>query len=64
MEPLLRSNHSGVVLGRIQPPSWLQRTLAYFGYASAMPCTLYVVVEHFYSGDPLPVYRRFREPGG
>lgn len=54
---------SELVLGRIQPPSWLQRNLAYFGYASAMPGTLYMVVEHCYNGDPLPVYRRFREHG-
>jgi hypothetical protein len=24
---------------------------------------LYVVIEHFRGGDPLPVYRRFREKG-
>ena len=25
--------------------------------------TLYMVVEHFKNGDPVPVYRRFREQG-
>ena len=25
--------------------------------------TLYMVVEHFKQGDPLPVYRRFRDQG-
>ena len=25
--------------------------------------TLYMVVEHFKDGDPIPVYRRFREHG-
>lgn len=24
---------------------------------------LYMIVEHFHGGDPLPVYRRFRERG-
>ena len=28
-----------------------------------MPTTLYLVVEHFKNGDPLPVYRRFRDHG-
>ena len=28
-----------------------------------MPSTLYMVVEHFKNGDPLPVYRRFRDNG-
>jgi len=28
-----------------------------------MPPTLYMVIERFKNGDPLPVYRRFRERG-
>ena len=28
-----------------------------------MPSTLYMVIERFKNGDPLPVYRRFRERG-
>ena len=28
-----------------------------------MPKTLYMVVERFKDGDPLPVYRRFRDHG-
>jgi hypothetical protein len=28
-----------------------------------MPTTLYMVIEHFKDGDPVPVYRRFRERG-
>jgi hypothetical protein len=27
------------------------------------PAVLYMIVEHFRNGDPLPVYRRFREQG-
>ena len=27
------------------------------------PSTLYMVVEHFKDGDPVPVYRRFRDRG-
>ena len=28
-----------------------------------MPKALYMVVEHFKDGDPIPVYRRFRDRG-
>jgi Protein of unknown function (DUF3303) len=28
-----------------------------------MPKTLYMVIEHFKGGDPVPVYRRFRDQG-
>ena len=28
-----------------------------------MPKTLYMVIEHFKGGDPVPVYRRFRDHG-
>ena len=28
-----------------------------------MAKTLYMVVEHFHGGDPVPVYRRFQERG-
>jgi hypothetical protein len=28
-----------------------------------MPTTVYMVVEHFKSGDAVPVYRRFRDRG-
>ena len=28
-----------------------------------MPRTLYMVIEHFRNGNPLPIYRRFRERG-
>jgi hypothetical protein len=28
-----------------------------------MPATLYMIIERFKDGDPVPVYRRFREHG-
>jgi hypothetical protein len=31
--------------------------------AAASQKSLYMVVEHFKNGDPIPVYRRFRERG-